>query len=191
MKEKYKVSEYLHFLQVDEEIYVGWNRFFPSIFILNKSALELLERIKKNNLPPADEAKNIDLFLQEFKKYKFIYAGDSDPSKKDYLAIVQQRLAELERKATDFYQKKKDYADLKIVNDVCNLRCTYCVNEESQPGRPPHTRVKKGLATEDRLRIIDGCVDVALGAPCVNHDIESMLQGGAIRIDKQRDMVCI
>jgi len=187
MKEKLKASKYLHFLQVEKEMYVGWNRFFPSIFILNKSALELLDRIKKNKLPEADEENKIDLFLNEFKKYKFIYAGDSDPSKEDYLTIVQQKLAELDRRAADFYQKKKDYADLKIVNDVCNLRCTYCVNEESYPQSHPHTRVKEGLATKDRLRIINRCVDQFFSRKIKGKDKQTKIffNGGEILVDWQ------
>ena len=65
------VSKYLHFQQVDNDIYVGWNRFFPSIFIFNTSALELLDGIRDNR--PLETDEEIEYFLKEFKKYKFIY----------------------------------------------------------------------------------------------------------------------
>ena len=162
MKKELKVSKYLHFLQVDKGMHIGWNRFYPSIFIFNESALELLDRIDKNKpLAPGGEAE-IGPFLEAFKKYRFIYEGDVDRSREDFVKMVHQKLEEPNREAANFYRLEEDYADLKLVNDECNLNCTYCVNEEVSPGKhlPPGTNNKKRkFSFEERERTINQCVD--------------------------------
>ena len=149
-----KVSKYLHFQRVDNDIYVGWNRFFPAIFIFNTSALELLEQIRdKKPVETDDELENI---IKEFEKYKFIYQGEADPSQQGFFNMVQQHLDELNQRAKDFYRLEKDYSVLKIVNDVCNLNCPYCVNAYQSAGLAK-TGIKKNFP--GKLRIIDDCVD--------------------------------
>jgi radical SAM protein with 4Fe4S-binding SPASM domain len=149
-----KVSKYLHFQQVDDDIYVGWNHFYPSIFIFNPPALELLDHIRDDQ--PLESDEEIEYFLNEFKKYKFIYEGEFDPSRRDFLNMVQQHLEELNRRARDFSRLEDDYSALKIVNDVCNLDCSYCVNAYQ-----PAVKVKTGIKGNfpGKLRIIDNCVD--------------------------------
>lgn len=184
MKKKINVSQYLHFLQVEKEMYIGWNRFYPSIFIFNNSALELLDRIKANKPVTAEEEIHIAPFLEEFKKYKFIYEGDSDPSREDFLKMVRQKLEEPDRGAKDFYRQEEDYADLKIVNEECNLRCSYCVNEDTPP--PKHsTGMKKKLPEKDRLRIINRCVDQFFARKIKNnvHEAKIFFNGGEILVD--------
>ena len=94
------VSRYLHFLRAAQEMYIGWNRFFPSTFILNKSAMLFLQHIKKRK--PLDSNGSILDFLTELKKHKFLYEGEVDPSRQDFLDMVQQKLAEIERRQKTF-----------------------------------------------------------------------------------------
>ncbi|UCH93859.1 MAG: radical SAM protein [Candidatus Aminicenantes bacterium] len=182
MKKKMKVSRYLHFLPVDKEMYIGWNRFFPSIFILNKSALELLDRIKKDK--PIEANEEMERFFEELKKYRFLYEGDgNDPYKENFLNIVQQNIHELDCRAKDFYQLEEDYSELRLVNEECNLNCSYCVNHYGFPAPPAHTRVKKKLA--DKLRIINKCVDQFFSRKIKKglQDAEISFNGGEILVD--------
>lgn len=148
---KVNLSKYLHLQQVDNDIYIGWNRFFPSIFILNTPALELLDTVKKGVV-----SEKIEYYLKEFKKYKFIYEGEIDPSQTDFLDLVQQNLDRLDREAGDFYRLEKDYQDLRVLNDRCNLRCPYCVNRNQQAPKAG-TGIKKD--SPDRNRVINNCID--------------------------------
>lgn len=174
------VSKYLHFQQVDNDIYVGWNRFFPSIFIFNTSALELLDGIRKNK--PLETNNEIKYFLKEFKKYKFIYEGELDPSQKDFMNMVQQHFDKLNQRARDFYRLEEDYSALKIVNDVCNLNCSYCINTYQPPGNA-NAGIKKNFP--DRNRIINHCVDQFFTRKIKKgiHEVSITFNGGEILVD--------
>ncbi|MGD2092168.1 MAG: radical SAM protein [Candidatus Aminicenantes bacterium] len=183
-----KVSKYLHFQPVDHDIYVGWNRFFPSIFIFNRPALELLHRIRDDK--PLQTNEEIKYYLKEFKKYKFIYEGECDPSQKDFLNMVQQHLDELNQRAADFYRLKEDYSALSIVNDVCNLDCPYCINRYQQSP-------KKGTGLKNnsryKRRIIYDCVDQFFARKIKKGigEVSIAFNGGEILLDWKiiKDMV--
>ena len=173
----------MHFLPVDKETYIGWNRYFPSIFILNESALDLLDHIK-NNKPIMDvDHEDIEHFLKEFKKYNFIYENDSDddPSRKNFLNMVKQKLEESDRNAKEFYRQKKDYEAFNIVNNDCNLACSYCViNHEKKCA---WEGLKKRDA--DKLKIINTCVDQFISRKIENgiYEAKIFFNGGEILIE--------
>ncbi|MCP4221389.1 MAG: radical SAM protein [bacterium] len=123
------VSDNLHFRQVDAEndISIGWNRFYPSIFMLNRYALDLLDSIKnKQDLGEDDEIKE---FVEQLLKYKFVYDSDTDPSQKDFLRMLDDAMAEVRQNGEDFYSSQKNYSSFTIFTDECNLGCAYCVNQ--------------------------------------------------------------
>jgi radical SAM protein with 4Fe4S-binding SPASM domain len=175
-----KVSKYLHFQQVDNDIYVGWNRFFPSIFIFNTSALELLDAIRDDK--PLETDEDIEYFLHEFKKYKFIYEGEFDRSQQDFLNMVRQHLDELNQRATDFYRLEEDYSVLKIVNDVCNLNCSYCINTYQLP-RKTNAGIERNFP--GKLRIINNCVDQFFARKIKKgiREVSITFNGGEILVD--------
>ena len=176
------VSKYLHFQQVDKDIYVGWNRFFPSIFIFNTSALELLDDIRDNK--PVETNEEIEHFLKEFKKYKFIYEGEFDPSQKDFLNMVHRHLDKSNQRAGDFYRLEEDYSALKITTDVCNLDCSYCINTY-QPAGNAKAAIKKNFP--DRIRIINNCVDQFFARKIKKgvREVSITFNGGEILVDWQ------
>ena len=175
------VSPYLHFLRMGDGMYTGWNRFFPSIFILNKSALLFLQHIRKKK--PLEGNRPMGNFLEELKKYKFLFEGKVDPSRQDFLEMVQQKLAEVKLRAENFYRWKQDYAELKLVNAACNLSCSYCVNEDGNPKKCCPTAPK--LRHPVRLRIINKCVDQFFSRKIKNGKQETKisLNGGEILIE--------
>jgi radical SAM protein with 4Fe4S-binding SPASM domain len=157
--EDLKVSKYVHYLQVDKEIFIGWNRFFPSIFILNKAALELLDRIEKKT--PIESNETISRFLKEAQKHKFLYDGEIDPSMEDFFTTAHRKLEEQDERAKDFYRKEEDYGALKIINEVCNLSCFYCVNKIETEDDSSKSRCggDKKMSLQQKMQIIDKCVD--------------------------------
>ena len=175
----------MHFLPVDKETYIGWNRYFPSIFILNESALDLLDHIK-NNKPMEDvDPAEIEYFLNEFKKYNFIYEGegdsDEDPSRKNFLDMVKQKLNEPDRNAKEFFRQKKDYEALNIVNNECNLACSYCVINHKTKCAGKGLK-KKGA---DKLEIINRCIDQFISRKIENgiHEAKIFFNGGEMLIE--------
>jgi radical SAM protein with 4Fe4S-binding SPASM domain len=177
-----KVSKYLHSQQVDKDIYVGWNRFFPSIFIFNVPALELLDQIRDDK--PLETDEELEYIIKEFEKYKFIYQGEIDPCQQDFLNMVQQHLDELNERAEDFYRLEEDYSALKIVNDVCNLNCSYCVNAYLPTGMAK-AGIKKNFPR--KLRIIDDCVDQFFARKIKKgvREVSITFNGGEILVDWQ------
>lgn len=156
---KLTAATYLHYIEVDRDTYIGWNRYWPSIFILNKEALNLLDRVRKGEEIETNE--EIDYYLEEFKKYHFIFAGDSDPSKEEFVREVREAVGETDRRAQEFYRDKEAYGSLSIVNDECNLACCYCVNHYNKRSVP--AGVSKMDAARKRDIIFD-CVDQYMGA---------------------------
>ncbi|UCH93849.1 MAG: radical SAM protein [Candidatus Aminicenantes bacterium] len=147
------VSEYLYFQQVDtdNDISVGWNRFFPTIFILNRFALELLEAVKnKKKIDQDDETRT---FFKELFKYKFIYDTQQDQSQEDFLKMIDDQLSLVKEKGDNFCRLKNGYEGMDIFTDECNLTCPYCVNQYKRK----HAAVKKDFS--QRLEIINRCID--------------------------------
>ena len=174
------VSEYLHYLPVDKDTYVGWNRYFPSIFILNGAALELMDRIAHDK--PIEMDEEIDEYLKEFKKYKFLYEGDfpdGDPSGRDFENMVREEVKKPDRYAEAFFKEEKAYEDLKIVTDDCNLACAYCVNDY---GRTPAGIKKKD---GEKLKIVETCVDQFMERKTRNGGKETKIffNGGEILVE--------
>jgi radical SAM protein with 4Fe4S-binding SPASM domain len=178
------VSEYLHYAEVDKDIYIGWNRFLPSIFILNKAALSLLDKIEKKT--PIEMNENIARFFEEAEKHKFLHEGETDPSREEFFNMVHRELDEMDRRAGDFYREEKDYDSLKIGNDNCNLACSYCVNEFEMEALSGNIRCsgKKPKRT-GKLRIIEKCVDQFFSRKVKNGvpQTKVFFNGGEILVD--------
>jgi len=147
------VSEYLYFQPVDADngIHVGWNRFFPAIFILNPFAMELLEAV--GNKKKIDHDDETGTFFKELFKYKFIYDTRQDPSKNDFLEMINHQLSRVKEKGDNFYRLENGYDGLDIFTDECNLKCPYCVNQYKRE----HAAVKTDFSK--RLEIINRCID--------------------------------
>lgn len=115
--------------------------------------------------------EEIDYYLEEFKKYHFVFEGDSDPSKEDFAREVREAVEETDRRAQEFYRDKESYDNLTIVNDECNLACSYCVNHYNKRGVP------NGVSRKDaggKREIILDCVDQYMGAmPPAGNDKEN------------------
>lgn len=148
-----KVSEYLHFQDVDSEkgICAAWNRYYPSIFLLNPFARELLEAVKNNKeIEPDEETR---AFFNQLARYKFIYDSDSDRSKEDFLWMIDQQLAAVNDRGESFYDSEEAYEGLGIYTDACNLRCGYCVDRYKRKFAPV------SMDFPGKLRIIKHCLD--------------------------------
>lgn len=154
MKEQdQKVSGYLYFQPVDIEndIFVGWNRFFPTIFIFNRFALELLEAVKhKKEIDHNDETR---AFFDDLFKYKFIFDKETDRSRKDFIEMINQQLSYVKEKGDNFYRLEDAYDGIGIFTDKCNLTCPYCVSQYKRK----HAAIEKNFP--DRLEIINQCID--------------------------------
>jgi len=119
------VSKYLHYIPVGDGVYIGWNRFFPSIFVLNDAALRVLEDIDQKKTIEINE--NIDGFIKEAKKRRFLVEGENDSSREDFIRMANKKLDEMAEFAENFYRQGGDYDSLSIGNDICNLSCSYCI----------------------------------------------------------------
>ena len=147
------MSEYLYFQAVDrdKDISIGWNRFFPTIFKLNRFALELLAAVKDEREIDYDD--ETQAFFKELYTYKFIYDTGKDRSKADFLHMLDRRLARVKEKGDHFYRSGHAYEAMRIYTDECNLTCPYCVNRYKRKDRP----VQKDFS--QRLELANHCLD--------------------------------
>jgi radical SAM protein with 4Fe4S-binding SPASM domain len=151
-KKPVKLSEYLYFQEVDagNGICAAWNRFYPTLFLMNPYALELLDAIKENKkIEGGDE---IQAFFDGLFQYKFIYEGERDPSREEFTRMMDRELAAVKDNGERFYAAGGGYDGLGIYTDDCNLTCGYCVNRYKRKHRP----VKKNF--HEKLEIIDRCI---------------------------------
>jgi sulfatase maturation enzyme AslB (radical SAM superfamily) len=161
------------------DIFIGWNRYFPAVFILNDAALDVMDRIKNNQ--PLEINEEIEHYVREFKKYKFLYeiGSNSDPYRENFVRMVREEVEKPDRDARDFYRLKKDYAELKIVTDDCNLACAYCVNN--------YGRSSAGIKKKDqeKLEIIHSCIDQFMSGKIKNGVREARIffNGGEILVE--------
>lgn len=121
------ISQYLHFRRLDETrgITAGWNRFYPAVFVMNDYAMELLDSLRQKKEIPADD--ETQRFIRELLKFKFAYRGGEDPSKKDFIAMMDAALHDVKTCGDTFFLEKRPFSGLTVVTDECNLGCPYCV----------------------------------------------------------------
>jgi sulfatase maturation enzyme AslB (radical SAM superfamily) len=136
-------------------MFIGWNRFFPSLFIMNNAARGALDKIEKKI--PIQVNESISRFIEEAREHKFLYEGEKDPYRDDFFKIVNEKLEEVEAGINDFYLTEKDYGVLKIETDRCNLACPYCVNEAGIS--EDHRQRTKKIDFTKKQEIIDRIID--------------------------------
>lgn len=145
------LSKHVRFCKIDKETYVGWNRFFPSLLLLNKNAIGFIKS-KKNKLSSFYRGMNVDPRLKEnidkLLRYKFLYKGNTDPYKEAFRSSLYNKFELAKKTIKEFYGQRKPYSALYISNNLCNLNCKYCITKyRTEPlfttGANP--RIKKEL----------------------------------------------
>jgi radical SAM protein with 4Fe4S-binding SPASM domain len=145
--QNYKASAYLHFHAVSDDDIIGWNRFAPSIFVINQETLEFLNHIPGN---PSQEQKE---YLKEFEKHNFIYQGESDHFKNDFIDNFRNIEQEIKQNSERFYADNHAFESLVFTTNECNLACSYCVKS--------YVKGKKDISIDstERKKLIDVCID--------------------------------
>lgn len=111
MKNKYKVSHYTHFFQLDNKLFILFNGFSRSILKLDEKNYRKLEKLKKKTF------KNSEFGNDIFEKLL------------ETLNVVQSEADELSEVIKTFDEKrlKGDTLSLTIAPTMdCNFGCPYC-----------------------------------------------------------------
>ncbi|MFQ6118779.1 MAG: hypothetical protein ACE5KE_02705, partial [Methanosarcinales archaeon] len=99
-----------------------WNKFFPSILIMNGNAIKFLENFKENK-EPFKNLSGIRRSLRKLYRYKLLYEGDTDPYQNLFFKSVDEKFKKVNQNVTD--KHKQPYSAFHIINDPCNLTCPY------------------------------------------------------------------
>jgi sulfatase maturation enzyme AslB (radical SAM superfamily) len=178
-----RLSDFIHFQPVDPEkdITLGWNRFFPTIFFLNRFAMDQLAAIKERRVPsPGGE---LQPFFRQLQRYKFIYTGDKDPAQEDFSGMIAESQELLKKRGEDFFRLKNAYAGLTVFNDECNLACSYCVNRyQAKPAAVGIKAARKWEVTRDCIaRYITRKLEKEKDSPA--NSVRILFNGGEILLE--------
>ena len=128
-KEKsYILSKHVRVHKLVDDNYIMWNRFFPNLLKLNKDAYLAIKNIEGRKIT-RKSAGNLANFIDDLLRYKLLYPGDTDYYQEEFFGLVDKMVEKSQRKATEFYEKKLAYAQLYIINLICNLNCSYCARK--------------------------------------------------------------
>jgi radical SAM protein with 4Fe4S-binding SPASM domain len=151
LNEELKTADNLHFHKVARGKWVGWNRYYPVTFVLNREAKKILDDISRKKRVKSDDG--VQEFIGHLKKTGVVFEGKKDPSKEQFMQMVRQKLEAPEKMAREFYSEEQDYEGLTFVNDRCNLACSYCVKEYK------NTRPPAACKSRNSIKAIDLCID--------------------------------
>lgn len=173
----FRLSEHLYIQDVDPGLYVGWNRYYPCFSLLNGEVLRVLEEIRGGGGPEYGADADLDQLLARLEAQRFIYRGESDPSKREFEVMMEAALAQVERSAALFYAERRAYKGITIASDACNLGCPYCVNQYNRNGRDA-----ADADPAERLQVIKDCLDAYIRRVIENggKEISITFTGGEI-----------
>jgi uncharacterized protein len=172
-----KVSDYISQSEVTKEHYVVWNRFSPSLLKMNKAAVGFIEDVKRRG--GIEENKENRSVVKPLLNYKIFFRGDSDSSKDEFIRSAKALVKVIDGNADFLYYGKKDYTKLTFTNDVCNLRCQYCVN------RYKNTNSPAAASSQKRVGLVNKIVDQFFDRKLKNNLAHAKISfnGGEILLD--------
>jgi radical SAM protein with 4Fe4S-binding SPASM domain len=172
-----KVSNYISQSEITKECYVVWNRFSPSLLKMNKEAIGFIDDIKRKG--GIEENKGNRSVVEQLLKYKIFFRGDSDSFKGEFIQSVKASVKAIDKNAASLFNGKKDYAKLTFTNDVCNLRCQYCVNRYKNTSSPA------AASSQKRLGLVNKIVDQFFERKLKNNLAHAKISfnGGEILLD--------
>lgn len=153
---RYKLSKEVRFHEISKGVFVGWNRFFPKLFKLNKDAVLFLRGLDKIANQEA-AFKEIPTLKNELLNQGFLCKDRKDTSKEDFFKLIDKEYQRINRKAEEFYSKERQYSQLYIHNDFCNLGCPYCA--KNYKNIHPKAKIKPDEKRHSLNLIIDQYID--------------------------------
>lgn len=146
----YKVTKHLVVQDINDEAAIVWNRFMPSILKLNRKAVDFITSIPETGVTESEIGQgNLEMLL----KYRILYPGNTDPYFDLFKNEIERSLDHVDKKSSKQLAERYPYSQLTITNDVCNLGCSYCINEHKSTHKP------NNYTYEEKLKIINDCVD--------------------------------
>jgi len=170
-----KFSKETLFYEIENDTFVGWNRFYPKLLRLNKEAVDFIKNIEKMEIIPEKYSNIVD----ELVNNKLLYEENKDPSKEYFLAMVENEYELIKRKAEEFFQLNKHYSQLYINNDLCNLKCPYCAKKYKNF----HSPVR--ISLNEKIELINLVIDQYIKKKIENNfeTISVSLNGGEILLE--------
>ncbi len=172
-----KVSEHINRLKINDDYYVIWNRYSPSLLKVNDEAIDFIDDVQKRGGAKLEE--NNKAIVELLLKYNILFKGDLDLFKDEFKRSIHARFGDIKENAECFYRHKRDYRKLTIVNDICNLKCPYCVNQYKNPYPPVRaTGRRKGS-------LVDKVVDQFMAGKVKNNvsKVQISFNGGEILLN--------
>lgn len=126
----YRTTPYLAVRPVGGARYAVWNRFFPSVVVLNKAGLALLERLREGGGPDDSSGASAEE-LAALASHRLVRQGDTDCSREDFVKSLERAFGLVEEAGGEIHEQRKEYGHLYFSNSACNLQCGYCVQKHT------------------------------------------------------------
>lgn len=153
----YKTSSAVATLNMGNNHYAVWNRYFPLILFINKDGIKFLEYMFTNSKP----YKKLGRFKKILKKMidaDLMYSVSQDPYKDYFMHSGELLLENINKSMCKHYNERLPYGNLTIFNRTCNLKCPYCIVKYTK--NENQTKVKK--TREERIKRLLNCIDQVL-----------------------------
>ncbi len=132
----------------------AWNRFLPSLVLLNEDAQQLLDDLRDPAFVPSAEER---AFLRQLQQHHLAYQGEADPSAGSFYEAMERELQAYLAEAGRLLDGEHGYASLGLQSRACNLACAYCALEHLDPAaaRDEVARAPGAARQEILLGIVD------------------------------------
>ncbi len=124
-----------------------YNRFFPSLVVLNARTAALLQRMRTSRGAASTSALAREV-LPGLRRNRLLAAPARTPYRAQFVRSMEQELGALRQAADQARAAQQGYGNLHLANHACNLRCPYCVNafrDGAHPGRRQRRRPRADI----------------------------------------------
>lgn len=151
----YKTAREICVQEVGSNRYAVWNRYAPSVVFMNRDGMKLLEFMKTNKMP-YKEFKGVKRFLRKLIRKNILHEGQDYEYKNEFLEYGEDLIKNTKSYMDKHSENRWPYNELIIVNNACNLNCSYCIANKTINKKGKSCGATKEQKIERVIKLVDG-----------------------------------
>jgi len=163
--EAFRVSPHVALHRVGPSSVAAWNRYSPSVAVLDDEALPLMGNLEPEEPVDAAGIGSADA-LALLEKKRLVFRGTTDSSGGRFFRTVRRAVDELDRRSEEARSEARPYASLTLFTTTCNLGCPYCIASAANKARAtkPLRRRSRSQQIPFVLSLVDQYLDRKLAS---------------------------